>query len=215
MPNDHLYAELYGRLDENHYKELYLQKPLNPPTISDSSERLYAEFYDRLDEHRHKDLYFQKPLNLPTTSDSSKPLYSGLYKRPDEVRYEEEEELNEPIVVKKRSFFQRIWWMWSRTRLWDGSWFHYPVIPPGPWKTVYGCKPIPKRCAMRFTSPGGFFANEVNLLVHSLSGTHQNNTILVSLGLAVRKRPWTITYVIAYCSSSSHLVLQCKEYIIA
>ncbi len=39
------------------------------------------------------------------------------------------------------------WWQWFKAlwcSLWSVKWFREPVIPLGPWRTVYGFKPIPK-----------------------------------------------------------------------
>lgn len=107
-----------------------------------SPERLYSELYKQLDE-KHREEMRPKPLNRLATSNPSKPLYSEIYKYPDEIHYEEESERN----TKKNSFCQ--WILWLLSQLWDGSWFHYPVIPPGPWNTVYEYRPIPKTYVMR------------------------------------------------------------------
>ena len=92
-----------------------------------STDRLFSEIYKQLDE-KHREEVHPKPTNRLTTSNPSECL---LYKYPDEIHYEESE-----CGTKKKSLCQ--WILWVLSRLWDGSWFHYPVIPLGPWNTVYG-----------------------------------------------------------------------------
>jgi hypothetical protein len=105
-----------------------------------STDRLFSEIYKQLDE-KHREEIRPKPLNLLATSNlASERLLYKYY--PDEIHYEEESERS----TKKKSLCQ--WILWVLSRLWDGSWFHYPVIPPGPWNTVYGYRSIPKRYTM-------------------------------------------------------------------
>ena len=100
-----------------------------------STKRLLCEIYKQLDEKRHEEI---RPKPLKRLATLNKPKRTPIIQMP---RRNTESEHN----TNKKSLRQRIVRVLSR--LWDGSWFQYPVIPPGPWNTVYGYRPIPKRYA--------------------------------------------------------------------
>jgi len=104
-----------------------------------SIKRLISKLYKYVDEKHHGEVCF-KPLYRLATLNSSERIHSDIHEFPEEKHDEEGE---------RKSFFLRRWILWVWSLLWDGSWFHYPVIPSGPWKTVYGYRRTPRRCMMQ------------------------------------------------------------------
>jgi hypothetical protein len=81
------------------------------------------------------------------------------------------------------SLLQWVLSVWSR--LWDGSWFHYPAIPAGPWETVYGYKPIAKRYTTLVQSATLSISNSLLSFQQTSLGENKKPTIL-EVGEALR-----------------------------